>query len=57
MNPDEHRSEGKEFNCWAIVELFGHRKLGGRVSEAMIGGAAMIRIDIPREPPWCLVRG
>ena len=32
---------------WAILELMGHRRLGGRVSEATIAGGAFIRIDIP----------
>ncbi|HEU0113098.1 MAG TPA: hypothetical protein VFQ80_00385 [Thermomicrobiales bacterium] len=36
------------FEGWAILELMGHRRLGGRVSEATIAGAAFLRIDIPR---------
>lgn len=32
---------------WAIVELFGHQKLAGKVSEYQIGGAAMLRVDVP----------
>ena len=32
---------------WAILELMGHRRLGGQVSEAMIAGASFIRIDVP----------
>ena len=32
---------------FAIVELMGHLKLGGRISEVRFGGADMIRIDIP----------
>lgn len=36
-----------EFESWAIVEIMGHRKLCGRVTEETIGGAAMIRIDVP----------
>jgi hypothetical protein len=35
------------FEHWAILELMGHRKLGGRVSEALIAGAPFIRIDVP----------
>lgn len=35
------------FEGWTILELMGHRRLGGRVSEATIAGAAFIRIDIP----------
>jgi hypothetical protein len=35
------------FEGWAILELMGHRRLGGRISEATIAGGAFIRIDIP----------
>lgn len=32
---------------WAVLELMGHRRLGGYVTEATIFGVAMCRIDIP----------
>jgi hypothetical protein len=32
---------------WAIVDLFGHQRLAGLVSEAAIGGASFIRVDVP----------
>jgi hypothetical protein len=32
---------------WAILELMGHRKLGGFVSEETLAGAAFVRIDVP----------
>ncbi|WP_276200246.1 hypothetical protein [Chelatococcus sp. XZ-Ab1] len=32
---------------WAVVELFGHRRLSGRVREEERFGAKMLRIDIP----------
>jgi hypothetical protein len=35
------------FEGWAILELMGHRKLAGKLSEATIGGGAFIRIDVP----------
>lgn len=39
------------YEGWAILELMGHRRLGGKVSEALVAGAPMLRIDIPSEPP------
>ncbi len=39
------------FEGWAIVELMGHRKLAGNVTEATIAGAAFLRLDVPSEPP------
>lgn len=32
---------------WAIVEIFGHRKHAGRISEIEQFGAKMLRIDVP----------
>jgi hypothetical protein len=41
------RGEQESFEGWAIVELMGHRRLAGRVSEEQIAGAAFLRLDIP----------
>ena len=38
------------FDQWAIVELMGHRKLAGRVSEQIIAGTPLLRIDVPDTP-------
>lgn len=32
---------------FAIVELFGHTRIAGRISEQTFGGAALVRIDVP----------
>ena len=32
---------------FAVVELFGHQKIAGQVSEQVFGGASMIRVDVP----------
>lgn len=37
----------EKFDCWAILELFGHVRLAGRVSEATIGGCSFLRCDVP----------
>jgi hypothetical protein len=42
-------SETNGFEGWAILELMGHRKLAGKLSEQTIGGCAMVRIDVPGE--------
>jgi hypothetical protein len=36
-----------KFETWAIVELFGHNKIAGKVSEQTIGGSSMVRVDVP----------
>ena len=35
---------------WALVEIFGHRKHYGRVSEVEKFGTKMLRIDVPAPP-------
>ena len=36
-----------KFETWAMVELFGHNQLAGKVSESVIAGQSFIRIDVP----------
>lgn len=35
------------FEGWAILELMGHRRLAGYLSEATLAGGAFVRIDVP----------
>lgn len=35
------------FDCWAVLELFGHVRLAGHVTEATIGGCSFLRVDVP----------
>jgi hypothetical protein len=46
--------EGEAKELWALVELFGHNRVAGKVTEAEMGGGALIRVDVPavkdREP-------
>jgi hypothetical protein len=37
----------EKFESWAIVELFGHKKMAGKVSEQEIAGTGFVRIDVP----------
>jgi len=37
----------ERFEEWAILELMGHRRLAGRITEQTIGGASFLRLDIP----------
>lgn len=43
-------SEINAFEGWAIVELMGHRRLAGHVSQVEMFGVALLRIDIPGKP-------
>lgn len=40
-------NENIKFDEWCILELLGHRRVAGRVSEVSIGGGSFLRIDIP----------
>lgn len=35
---------------WAIVEIFGHARIAGRLSEQTIGGCSFVRVDVPDLP-------
>jgi len=35
------------FHTWAIVEIFGHERIAGELSEQTIGGGSFIRGDVP----------
>ena len=34
-------------DTWAVLELFGHKKLAGKLTEQTFGTAAMFRLDVP----------
>jgi hypothetical protein len=48
--------ETQKFDEWAMLELFGHQRLAGRVTEATIGGASFVRVDVPDGKGWKLTR-
>lgn len=35
------------FESYCIVELFGHQKIAGKVTEQVIGGQSFVRVDVP----------
>lgn len=39
--------ETSKFEGFAIIELFGHSRIAGRVTEQSIGGTNMLRVDVP----------
>ncbi|RTL03724.1 hypothetical protein EKK58_12240 [Candidatus Dependentiae bacterium] len=36
-----------QFNEWAVVEIMGHKRFAGHVTEQSVGGAGFIRVDVP----------
>ena len=37
----------EKFNSWAIVEVMGHSRYAGFVTEQAIGGCSFVRVDVP----------
>jgi hypothetical protein len=42
----QEEDKAKTFE-WAVIELFGHQKIAGRVTEATIAGGSFVRVDVP----------
>lgn len=39
-----------EYEGFALVEIMGRTQVAGRISEVLIGGATMLRVDVPATP-------
>jgi hypothetical protein len=39
--------ENSKFESWCIVELFGHQRIAGLVTEQTIGSSSFVRVDVP----------
>jgi len=37
---------------YAVVEIYGHRRHAGRISEVLVAGREMLRIDVPQGGSW-----
>lgn len=37
----------EKFESWMILDLFGHQRIAGFVTEAEIGGCSFVRVDVP----------
>ncbi|MGO1079929.1 hypothetical protein [Inquilinus sp. CA228] len=55
-NPDHPAADPAQpaVSGWAIVELMGRRIVAGRVSEQVVAGAALLRVDIPGPGDDCV---
>jgi hypothetical protein len=37
----------EKFDQWALVEVMGHRRFAGRVTEQVVAGQGYVRVDVP----------
>lgn len=40
-------NQEESYHGWSVLELLGHRRVAGYVTEQTIAGAALLRVDIP----------
>lgn len=40
-------NENEQKEMWALVELFGHQRIAGKVTQAELGSGELIRVDVP----------
>lgn len=39
-------TEQQKFESWGLVELFGHQRVVGRITEQSVGGCNFVRVDV-----------
>lgn len=39
--------QAEKFDTWGIAEVMGHKKFAGRITEQLLAGAALVRVDVP----------
>lgn len=47
----DNATSDEKFSGWVILELMGHRRLIGYLSEHEIAGSAFLRVDVLTDPP------
>ena len=47
--PTVEKSNGSNggIDCYALIELFGHQRIVGKVTQQVVGVAALLRVDVP----------
>lgn len=46
-NMNEQKEQQERFEAWGVVDLFGHQRIAGRITEQAIGGCSFVRVDVP----------
>jgi hypothetical protein len=46
MNTPEQQ-QGSPVDGWGQIELMGHQRIAGRITEVSVAGKGMLRVDVP----------
>lgn len=49
-NETEYKPEFFVEPTWAIVEMMGHQVIAGQLTEVLVAGCPMLRVDVPGVP-------
>ena len=44
---NQQTEQSTAFDSWALVEIMGHQRIVGKVTEATLAGGAFLRVDVP----------
>jgi hypothetical protein len=44
---DAMKDQEEQKEMWALVELFGHQRIAGKITQAELGSGELIRVDVP----------
>lgn len=47
MNDNETNAPEVSLDTWAVIELFGHSRIAGKVTNVSIAGCGFIRVQVP----------
>jgi hypothetical protein len=47
LPPEPEAEQSKELKSWALVELFGHQRIVGFLSQQSFGTGVLFRVDVP----------
>ena len=47
LPPEPEADASKELKAWALVELFGHQRIVGYLSQQSFGTGVLFRVDVP----------
>lgn len=47
MDQQQPPGADERFDAWGLVEIMGHNRLAGRITNQAVGGCNFVRVDVP----------